>query len=74
MIAYIDSSVLMRIVLRSPNQLAEWDDLRTGISSALLEVECLRSVDQLWHRGELTADEISEKRDLIRTFVSRLDM
>jgi predicted nucleic acid-binding protein len=71
-IAYIDASVLMRIVLRQPSPLEDWDDLTVGISSALVSVECHRAIDQLWHRGELNEDEVSEKRGLVATFVKRL--
>ena len=55
MIAYIDSSVLMRVVLAAPNQLKEWPELRSGVSSQLLKVEGFRTLDQLWHRGKLDA-------------------
>lgn len=64
----------MRIVLQQPPLLEEWNDLTAGVSSVLLEVECLRAVDQLWHRGELSSDEVTEKRELISTFVKRLDL
>ncbi|HEV7764767.1 MAG TPA: PIN domain-containing protein [Thermoanaerobaculia bacterium] len=74
MIAYIDSSVLMRIVLRQPSPLEEWDDLTTGVSSTLITVECLRTIDQLWHRGELSQDDVTEKRVLVTTFLDRLDI
>lgn len=64
----------MRIVLRQPSPLEEWDSLTTGVSSTLITVECLRAIDQLWHRGELSQDEVTEKRMLVMTFVSRLDI
>jgi predicted nucleic acid-binding protein len=74
LIAYIDSSVLLRIVLRQPSPLEEWDDLITGVASKLIAVECYRAIDQLWHRGGLTADDVTEKRSIVRTFVARLDV
>jgi predicted nucleic acid-binding protein len=73
-IAYIDASVLLRIVLRQPSPLENWDHLTLGVTSALLAVECQRGIDQLWHRGELTEDDVAEKRVLIKTFVTRLDV
>lgn len=74
MIAYIDASVLIRIVVRQPSPLEDWDNLIAGVSSALLSLECHRAVDQLWHRGELVEDEVAEKHDLIDTFVKRLQI
>lgn len=73
-IAYIDSSVLMRIILGEPNPLVEWPNLRGGISSALLVVEGLRTLDRLWHQNELSEDELAEKRAAFHTFLHRLDI
>lgn len=74
MIAYIDSSVLLRIVLRQPSPLEDWDNLTLGVSSRLIAAECYRAIDQLWHRGNLTQDDVTEKREIIGTFAKRLDL
>jgi predicted nucleic acid-binding protein len=47
MIVYLDSSVLLRRLLGQPNALREWRLIRTGVSSRLAEVECLRTLDRL---------------------------
>mgnify|MGYP005817755685 CR=1 FL=1 len=47
MIAYIDSSVILRLVLSEPNRLREWPDVVQGVTSALAEVEVLRTLDRL---------------------------
>ena len=47
MIAYIDSSVILRMVLGQPDRLREWNTLRLGVGSALVEVECLKTLDRL---------------------------
>ncbi len=47
MIAYIDSSVLLRLVLSEPSPLREWPDVHQGVTSALAEVEVLRTLDRL---------------------------
>jgi predicted nucleic acid-binding protein len=73
-IAYLDSSVLMRIILAEPNPLVEWPDLHGGVSSALLAVEGFRTFDRLWHRNELTEEELAAKRETFRTFLGRLDI
>jgi predicted nucleic acid-binding protein len=46
-IAYIDSSVLLRLVLSEPNPLREWPEVDRGVTSALAEVEVLRTLDRL---------------------------
>jgi predicted nucleic acid-binding protein len=55
-IAYLDSSVILRILLDQPHQLAEWKSILTGVTSALTEVECLRTIDRLRVLGKLGAD------------------
>jgi len=39
MIAYVDSSVLLRLVLGQPGALREWKRVSRGIASGLVEVE-----------------------------------
>jgi predicted nucleic acid-binding protein len=46
-IAYLDSSVFLRLVLGQKDQLAEWPTLTAGVTSALTQVECLRTLDRL---------------------------
>ena len=43
---YADTSVLLRVVLDEPNQLAEWDRLEAPVTSVLAEVEALRTIDR----------------------------
>jgi predicted nucleic acid-binding protein len=73
-IAYIDSSVLMRIILVQASPLAEWGDLQRGVSSELLVLEGFRTFDRLWHNDELTEADLAEKRPIFRRFVRRLDL
>ena len=47
MIAYLDSSVILRLVLKEPDPLREWPDVHRGVTSALAEVEILRTMDRL---------------------------
>lgn len=74
MIAYLDSSVLMRIILQEANPLREWDELEHGVSSVLISVEGYRTLDQLWHRNQLDENDLAEKRLLLATFLPRLDL
>ncbi|MES2176764.1 MAG: type II toxin-antitoxin system VapC family toxin [Gemmatimonadota bacterium] len=74
MIAYLDSSVILRVVLRQPEALAEWNGIVTGITSALAEVECLRTMDRLRLLGQLTADEAVAGRETIYRIVEALEV
>lgn len=39
-----------------------------------MAVECYRAIDQLWHRGELTEADVTDKRAIVGMFVTRLDI
>lgn len=47
MIAYVDSSVILRLVLSEPGPLREWPEVHHGVTSALAEVEVLRTLDRV---------------------------
>ena len=69
MIAYIDSSVLLRIALNQPNQLKEFSKLKLGISSRLLKSECLHTIDRLAAMQQLSqAALISASEYLFEVF------
>lgn len=74
MIAYVDSSVILRVVLGQPQALAEWKRIRTGIASALVEVECLRTLDRLRLRQDLPDAEVAVRRTAIDAILARLSL
>ncbi|MHC4547562.1 MAG: PIN domain-containing protein [Planctomycetota bacterium] len=65
MIAYLDSSVILRVVLGQPGLLREWRNVRDGVASALAEVECLRTLDRLRLREGLTDRELARRREAV---------
>lgn len=65
MIAYIDSSVVLRIALGQPGRVREWKTIDTAVASALVEVECLRTLDRLSLEGSLTPEHIAVRRETI---------
>lgn len=65
MTAYVDSSVLLRVVLGQANVLPEWSRIRHGISSALTRVESLRTLDRLRSRVALPDVEVAGRRSAI---------
>lgn len=74
MIAYLDSSVLLRVILEQPDSLAEWPELTVGVSSALLTVECHRTLDRYWQQDALNDDSYAAKRQETGTLLGRLDL
>ena len=63
MIVYLDSSVLLRLVLGQRGKFKEWRAVREGVASALVEVECLRTLDRLRLRGSISDHELSKRRE-----------
>lgn len=74
MIAYVDSSVLLRVVLAQPNALQEWRWIERGVSSRLIAVESLRTLDRLRLRAPLPDEEIARLRAVILELVASLEL
>jgi predicted nucleic acid-binding protein len=73
MIAYVDTSVLLRVALRQANALQQWLQIEHGISSALVTTESLRALDRLRLRNALADSEVATRRSTILSLVSSLD-
>lgn len=65
MIAYLDASVVLRLVLNERNRIKEWARLTGAVASALTEVECLRTLDRLSRAGALEATEVASRREAV---------
>ena len=74
MIAYLDSSVILRVLLRQAGSLREWTELRSGIASALAEVECLRTLDRLRIAEGIRAEEIALRREAVYRIMQSLEV
>ena len=74
MIAYLDASVVLRLVLGEPGHLREWDRVHEGVASALTEVECLRTLDRLHQLGRLTADVVAERRAAVYSLLEAVEV
>lgn len=57
MIAYIDSSILLRLLLNQKGMFKEYSKIELPVSSLLLKTECLRTIERLKLTGVL--DETS---------------
>ena len=63
--AYLDSSVILRLVLGQRDRLREWKRVTRGVASALVEVECLRTLDRLRLEEDLPEAEIAARREAV---------
>ena len=72
MIAYVDSSVILRLVLGQPSRLREWKRIATGIVSTLVEVECLRTLDRWRLREQVSPHELSLRRAAVSEFLNEM--
>ena len=72
MIAYIDSSVLLRFVLDQPDPLSDLLGIEGRVTSLVAEVECLRAVESARTRGQLDMDESADRRRLVHAYLRRM--
>lgn len=74
MIAYVDSSVLLRLALGQPNALPQWRQIDRGVSSALISTESLRTLDRVRIRASLSDVEVARRRATILSLVNSLEL
>lgn len=74
MIVYLDSSVVLRVVLGQPGRIPEWKRITSGVVSSLVEVECLRTIDRLRLAGHLSVEETALRREATYRLIERLDL
>lgn len=70
---YLDSSVLLRVVLHQPKQLERWGSMR-AVSSAIVQVECLRTLDRFRLIEDLSDEQIARQRSEILAALSELEI
>ena len=73
MIAYLDSSVLLRVVLGEAGALREWRQVSRPVVSPLLRVESLRTLDRMALTGILDDEGLARRREAVFRFVERCE-
>jgi predicted nucleic acid-binding protein len=74
LIAYIDSSVILRVALGQTNALKQWSSVERGVSSALILTESLRTLDRTRLRASLSDVEIARRRSTILSIIESLEL
>lgn len=59
---YVDSSVVLRVVLGQRDALTSWPRITRGITSEVTRVECLRSIDRARIRYGLPDASVADQR------------
>lgn len=59
---YLDSSVILRVVLGEPSTLREWSRITRAVTSEIAQVECLRTLDRLRIAGAVKDRELARRR------------
>jgi predicted nucleic acid-binding protein len=72
-IAYVDSSVILRFVLGQPGSLPEWDRIDEAVTSRLTSVECLRALDRGMAIGRISPKEVANRRELALRILGAVD-
>ncbi len=72
--AYIDSSVVLRIVLGEPEPLPSWDRIDQALSSELIRLECLRTIDRARVQLRLGDDAVSRQRANVLEAIDSLSL
>ena len=74
MIAYIDTSALLRIVVREPGALEELRTYDQLVSNELIAIESARTIDRLRLQGALTSDEAAARVRTVNEWLEAIDL
>lgn len=73
-VAYLDASVVLRVVLGEPGRLAAWGQITHGLTSAITEIECLRTLDRGVMRGLLDPTIAAQRRATVYEVLRRTEV
>jgi predicted nucleic acid-binding protein len=71
---YVDSSVLLRVVLNEPRALREWRRIRRPLASELIRLECRRTIDRARIRARLSDDAVAQHRAVVLEVLDTFDI
>lgn len=74
MIAYVDASVVLRVVLGQPGRIRQWRRVALAVASALVEVECMRTLDRFRIVERLDDEEIADLRSAVLRVLAAFEL
>jgi uncharacterized protein len=72
--AYLDSSVLLRVLFGEKTKLVEFKKIQTATSSILLRVECLRTIDRIHREKKLNEEDYIYRTELYYRFQNNIEI
>jgi predicted nucleic acid-binding protein len=72
--AYIDTSALLRLVLREPGALEDLRSYDALVSNELIAVESARTIDRLRLQGALTVEEAAARLRAVTEWLEAIDL
>jgi predicted nucleic acid-binding protein len=72
--AYVDTSALLRLVLREPGALEDLRSYDALVSSELIAVESSRTIDRLRLQGALTVEEAAARLRAVTDWLEAIDL
>lgn len=73
MIAFLDSSTVLRIVLDEPGKLRDYRKIDRAVASELVATECHRTLDRLRLRSALDEDELAVRLRALHLALRRIE-
>ena len=72
--AYVDTSVLLRLILREAGALADLSTFDQFVSSELIATESHRTIDRMRLQGALTTEEAAARTGAIADWLEAIDL
>jgi predicted nucleic acid-binding protein len=72
--AYVDTSVLLRLILREAGALADLSTFDQFVSSELIATESHRTIDRMRLQGALTTDEAAARTGAMTDWLEAIDL
>jgi predicted nucleic acid-binding protein len=64
----------LRVILGQRDKLREWKSIERGVASALVQVECLRTLDRLRLRAGLSDEYLAERRQTVFRIIDETEV
>lgn len=71
---YVDSSVLLRVVLNERGALREWRRIVRPLASELIRLECRRTIDRARIRERLSDEDVAQQREAVLDVLDAFDI
>ena len=71
---YVDSSVLLRVMLGETSRLRIWSKITGAVASELITLECLRTIDRARIQLRLADEEVADRRAAVMETVETFNL